>query len=269
MRFLLFITAALFLLPGGAIEGYGDHSLWVLVNDIKGDFKRDTGIPLELLPELAVGGTGCAKGILHAASGTPDRHFGLVCCGLRENTVKEYGLAVYPVAKEPLSIIVNAKNPVKGLTLKEVRDIFSGRLVNWKAVGGRDEPIVVVTRLHCKEHIPNWFQILSSPAKFKAKRVDVASEFAMAKTVSDFTQAVGHLEMTSVREFSGGIKVIPVDGYLPTSENLSGGLYPLSTTLSVVTKGEAGPLVMRFIEYLRKSPRVKKAMKKYGMRQVE
>lgn len=252
-----------------AIEGYGDHSLWVLVNDIKKAFEKDTGIPLYLLEELAIASKGCAKGINHAFKGNPDNEFGLICCELKEDTVKKYGLKIYPVINEPLAIIANKKNPVKGLTLAQVRDVFSGNITEWRKVGGGSrEKIVVITRLHCREHIPNWTKILSHPDRFRGERMDVSSEPDMARTVADFRNAIGHLEMTSIAEVKGDIKILPIDGYMPTSENMQRGLYPLYAVLSVVTKGEAGDKVMAFIEYLRKSPRVKEAMQRYGMQQI-
>lgn len=277
MRCLSFIIIGLFslfsipLFAGDAsdIVAFGDHSLWVFANDIKISFKKDTGISLYLIPEFAIEGKGCAKGILHAASGSPDKDIGLICCELNEEIVKKYGLKVYPVIREPFAIIVNKANSVSGLTLKQVKDIFSGRITNWKKVGGIDEPIVVITRLHCTEHIPNWTKILPSPPKFREKSLNVSSELDMAKTVSDFKQAIGHLEMTSIAEWGSGIKILSIDGYMPTSKNLMEGHYPFWATLSIITKGSAEGKAKRFIDYIRTSPNIVKTMQKYGMHQTQ
>lgn len=274
-RILFFLVSLVFVFPGGPfaeereIKGFGDHSLWVLVNDVKGVFTEDTGVPLNLIGEFAIGGKGCDKGILHAARGRPDRDFGLICCGMDKAVIEKYSLVTYAVAHEPLAIIVNRRNPVKNLSLKEVREIFSGKITNWKEVGGWDENIIVITRLHCLNYTPNWMLILGRPEDFSKKRVDVLSEPDMSKTVGDFTEAIGHLEMTSVKESVGNIKLISVNGYEPTGENLEKGFYPLFTTLSVVTRGEAEGNVRKFIEYLRKSPKVKRVMRKYGMNQIK
>jgi phosphate transport system substrate-binding protein len=250
------------------IEGYGDHSLWVLVRDVKAAFEKDTGVSLHLIEEFAIAGKGCAKGISHAAGGRPDRKFGLVCCELNEKTIKDNGLIVYPVAEEPLAIVVNGKNPVKGLTMKQVRDIFSGRIKNWREAGGPDGKIILVTRLHCQEHRANWIGILGL-GEYSPKRVNVMSEPDMAQTVADYRFAIGHLETTSMAGSRAGIKAIALDGRMPTSENMQKGLYPLKTTLSVVTKGEARGKVMKFIAYLRESPKAAEEMRKYGIRQLK
>lgn len=247
----------------------GDHSVWVITNDVKPFFEKDTGISLDLIPELAIVGKGCGKGIHHARRGSPDREFGLICCTLDDTVIKEFGITLYPVAREPLAIIVNKSNPVENLTLRQVRDIFAGKIVNWKEVGGRNEKIAVITQLHCKDYIPNWKDILSDPADFTKTRVDVKAQPDMAKTVSDFRQAIGHLEMTSVRESKDPVKILAVDGCRPTSENMGKGLYPLFAPLAVATKGEARGKVVRFIDYMRTSPKVGEAMEKYGMVQVK
>lgn len=268
---LIAVLSAISIAKNFDIEGYGDHSLWLLVNDVKADFERDTGIALNLLPEAAVKGAGCLKGIFHASNGKPEKDFGFVCCELPEKTVKEFGLTVYPVAFEPLAIIVHPENPVSSITSEQVRDVFSGKIKNWKELGGRNEKIVVVTRLHCKDQFyGNWTKILSKSGKFKTDRLDVSSESDMGRTVSDFKQSYGHLEMSSVYEQRKKykVKILSVDGYKPDSKNLSEGLYPFPTPLAIVTKGEAQGKVMKFIEYLRTSARVAAIMKKYGMYQV-
>jgi phosphate transport system substrate-binding protein len=247
----------------------GDHSVWVIVNDIKPMFEEHTGLSLDLIPELAIVGKGCGKGILHARRGSPDRDFGLTCCAISDETLKKLGVTLYPIAREPLGIIVNKDNPVDRLTLAQVRDIFSGKIKNWKEVGGRNEKIGVITQLHCADYTPNWKGILDDPAKFTKQRVDVKAQAEMTKVVSDFKQAIGHLEMTSIMESTDPVKILAIDGYLPTSENLGKGLYPLFARLAVTVKGKAEGKVVTFIDYMRTSPKVKEAMVKYGMVQTK
>jgi phosphate transport system substrate-binding protein len=266
---VLFIAFAAYAEKTYDLVATGDHSVWVIANDVKDLFSRDTGTTLNLIPEIAIVGKGCEKGILHASKGNPESDFGLICCSLNEQTINNNNLKIYPFAKEPLDIIVNKQNPVKGLSLMHVKEIFAGKITNWKEVGGRDEKIVVLTQLHCKQHKPNWMGILNNPERFTKNRMDIKTQPEMAQTVSDFRQAIGHLEMTSVKESKVGVKVLAIDGYLPTSENMKKGLYPLYATLAITTKGDASANVMKFINYIRKSPKAAKAMEKYGMSQTE
>lgn len=270
----LFLAAAL-PLSGYAARNYdlvatGDHSVWAIVNDAKGQFEKDSGISLDLIPEIAIVGKGCAKGFMHTLKGEPDRDFGLVCCNFGRDFLEKKGLKVYPFAREPLAILVNKKNPVAGLSLSQVRGIFSGKIRNWAEVGGNNEKIVVVTQLHCKDYRPNWKGIFDSADKFTKKRLEVTTQPEMAQTVADFKEAIGHLEMASVVEAGGhkNIKVLKIDGFAPTSGSLERPDYPLYGTLSVVTKGEAKGKILRFIEYMRQNPHVSTLMKRYGMIQA-
>ncbi len=271
-RIAWFILFALVMLTAPAF-GYdlvttGDHSVWTIVNDVKPVFEKETGISLDLIPEIAIVGKGCGKGILHARRGSPDREFGLICCTIDDSVLKNFGVTVYPIAREPLAIIVNKSNPVNSLTLQQVRDIFAGKITNWKKVGGKNEQIAVITQLHCSDYTPNWKGILTDASAFTKKRVDVKAQPEMAKTVFDYKNAIGHLEMTSVRESKNEVKILAIDGFLPTSENMAQGKYPLFAPLAIATKGEARGKVVTFIEYMRTNPNVAEAMKKYGMIQV-
>ncbi|TAN44986.1 MAG: hypothetical protein EPN22_04655 [Nitrospirae bacterium] len=274
MKALIVLLALLFCCISYAektydIEATGDHSVWVIVNDIKSMFIKDTGLSFNLIPELAIVGKGCEKGISLAAKGKNDREFGMICCKLNDATIGNHGLKIYPFALEPLAIIVNKKNPVKGLTLAQIKDIFAGKITNWKDVGGHNDKIVVAAQLHCPLHEANWTKILSRAERFTKNRINIKTQPEMAKTVSDFKQAVGHLEMTSVKESKDKVKVLAVDGYLPTSENMEKGLYPLFATLSITTKGDASGNVVTFIEYIKTNSKVREAMKKYGMSQIK
>lgn len=270
----IFIVALLVLaiavpgLAGEKITGYGDHSFWVVVDDFKKTIEKNAGIDIELLPERAVASKGCAKGILHASRGRPDTDFGLVCCGIHDPVLKEYGLVIYPVLKEPLAIIVHRGNPVKDLSTEQVRGIFRGRITNWKQVGGPDMRIIVVTRLHCQEHVPNWTRILGAPDEFTPGKLNVTSEPDVWRTVGDFRGAVGHLETTSVFEAGPRVKPVSISGHMPTSANLAAGKYPFWTSLSVVTKGEAKGDVLKFIKYMRGDPGMKKRLEKFGIIQL-
>jgi hypothetical protein len=275
MKPLLLVTATMLAFIGTAaaadadLVATGDHSVWVITNDIKIVFEKETKLSLKLIPEMAIVGKGCQKGIGHASGGRPDREFGLICCTLDERTIENHGLKTYVFALEPLAIIVNRANPVKNLTLQQVKEIFFGKITNWKEVGGMDEKIAVITQLHCPNYTPNWKGILNTAERFTKNRVDVKTQSDMARTVSDFKQAIGHLEMTSVGESSDPVKVLSIDGYLPTTENVGSGRYPLVGKLAVTTKGDAAGKVVTFIEFMRTSPKVREAMKKYGMAQKE
>jgi len=265
---LTLLTASVMAEKKPNLVATGDHSIWVLVNDLAKHFTKTTGLTLELIPEIAIVGKGCEKGINHAEKGDPSREFGLICCVLNEQTMGNHGFRAYPIAKEPLTIIVNRSNRVTNLSTLQVREIFAGKINNWKQVGGRDERIAVITKLHCPSHEANWKSILSTAERFSKERIEAKAQPDIARMVADFNGAIGHLEMTSVIESGLDVKTVQVDGYAPTSDNVEKGLYPFVAKLSVLTKGEASGNVLKFIEYMSKDPKAREVMKKYGMAKI-
>lgn len=227
------------------IVGAGAHFSWVIFHDLKPDLERVTGRPINLYGRNSALGLGCNAGIKNASHYHPDRPtFGFVCCELDEAEIRKNNLDVYPLAHEPLLILVNRANPVSNLGLQQVRDIFSGKIRNWKEVGGEDKPIVVVVRLHCKDRPGHWKTILPSADRFRKDRLDVKSADDMVKKVSDFSSAIGHTGATWTFGPKDWVKSITIDGHAPTAANLKAGTYPFYRTLSAVTrKGVKGDVL--------------------------
>jgi len=227
------------------IVGAGAHFSWVIFHDLKPDLERVTGRPITLYGRNSALGLGCGAGIKNAGNHSPARPaFGFVCCELDEAEIRKHNLEVYPLAREPLLILVNDTNPVSNLSLQQVRDLFSGKIRNWQEVGGEDKPVVVVVRLHCKGRPGHWKTILPSADKFRKDRLDVTSADDMVKKVSDFTSAIGHTGATWTFRHQDRVKALTIDGYGPTAANLKAGAYPFYRTLSAVTrKGVQGDVL--------------------------
>lgn len=222
--------------PTGQITGAGAHFSWIIFNSLKQDLESVSGRKITLYGKDSMLGQGCNAGIKNAKLNGPGKEtFGFVCCPLREEEVEKEQLRVYPLALEPILILVNQTNPVNNLSSQQVRDIFAGKITNWKEVGGHDQPIAVVTRLHCKKRPGHWKTILPSASKFRKLRLNVSSADEMVKRVSDFDGAIGHTGSTWLFETGNKVKHITIDGKAPTAENLKKKAYPFYRQLSAVT----------------------------------
>ncbi|MDR2709612.1 MAG: PstS family phosphate ABC transporter substrate-binding protein, partial [Elusimicrobiota bacterium] len=62
---------------------------------------------------------------------------------LKQAAAKKKQIKVFSVAKDGITLIVNKNNPVTNLTRAQIADIYTGKITNWKDVGGKDEKIVV------------------------------------------------------------------------------------------------------------------------------
>lgn len=222
------------------LTGAGAHSSWVVFNKLKPALEKSGDYSLKLFGKQSMLGVGCNAGIKSVAQySSKQETFGFICCKLSEDEVAKKNLEVFPLALEPLMILSHEDNPVSNLTISQIRDIFSGKTTNWKDVGGNDQSIVVVTRLHCKKRPGHWKRILPGPDSFTGKRINVKSADEMVKRVGDFKAAIGHAGTAWLRGDNSKTKIITVDGFMPTVKNLQAGNYPFYRELAAITSKDA------------------------------
>jgi len=249
-----------------ALMGAGSHFAWIIFDALKEDLEKATGRKTVLFGENSMLGVGCNAGIKAAIKHSKEQEtFGFVCCPLTEEEISKNNLKVYPLAKEPILILVNEENPISDLTSKQVSAIFRGDVSNWKEVGGWDKPIVLVTRLHCKKRPGHWKLIEPDIKKIRQERLNVKDAKTMMKHVTQFKNALGHTGSTWIFKPTDKVKTITVDGYAPTVENLRNGKYPYSRQLSAITKANASPDILKLIDAAQHGPAFLRVSKKYNL----
>jgi len=218
------------------ITGAGAHFAWVIFDSLKDEIEQSTGIKLQLFGKDSNLGMGCNAGIKLAKQSTQTHQtFGLTCCPLSQEELDKENLKIYPLAEEPIMILVNKNNPLTNLSTEQVQSIFSGKITNWKDVSGWDKPIVVVTRLHCKKRPGHWKTILPSADHFVKKRLNVSSAKEMVKLVTDFDTSFGHIGSTWLFDKNSNVKAITINNVAATAENLKNKTYPFHRRLSAIT----------------------------------
>lgn len=249
-----------------ALMGAGAHFAWIVFDALKEDLEKKTGRKTILFGENSMLGVGCNAGIKAAKQGTKSREtFGFVCCPLSDEEVEKEQLIVYPLAKEPILILARNDNPVDDLSLKQAREIFRGDIRNWQDVGGPNQPIVVITRLHCKKRPGHWKTILPSQKEFRQERLNVKSAAAMVQRISDFQGSIGHTGATWKFKAEDKIKVLTINGIKPTAANLANGKYPFYRQLSAVTNRDPSPDVVKLIKEAQTGPAFRKVAKQFEL----
>lgn len=248
------------------LMGAGEHFSWVVFDALKEDLERATGRKIILFGENSMLGVGCNAGIKAAKQNAIGHEtFGFVCCPMTDEEIEKQQIIVYPLAMEPTLILTHKSNPIDNLSLEHVRAIFRGDIVNWKEVGGNDEPIVLVTRLHCKERPGHWKTILPDEKDFRQERLNVKSASAMVQRINDFKSAMGHIGATWNFKPDDQVKVIKVGGIAPTAENLKNGTYPFYRPLSVVTSRDPSPDVLKLIKEAQTGPAFRRVAERYQL----
>jgi len=235
------------------VSGAGAHFSWTIMNDLQDKLEATTGNKIKLFGRESMLGAGCNAGIKHALSKPENGNtFGLVCCPLSNTEVDKKKLRVFPLALEPILILTHSTNPVNDLSSQQVRDIFSGKITNWKEVGGDDMAIVVVTRLHCKKRPGHWKTILPNAKAFTQKRMNVKSAADMVNRISSFKGSFGHTGSAWLFNPDDKIKTLTVDGFKPTAKNLKTKNYPYYRQLSAVTSLKPSSDVLNVITQAQK-----------------
>ncbi len=249
-----------------SITGAGAHFAWVIFDSLKEELERKTGKQLELFGKNSSLGMGCNAGIKLAQQNKHNHEtFGFVCCPLSQAELEKKQLIIYPLAIEPILILVNQSNPIKDLSAEQVRKIFKGEIKNWKDVGGWDKPIVVVTRLHCKKRPGHWKTILPSAKDFRQDRLNVSSANEMVKLVSDFGSAIGHTGSTWEFSSDSRVKAISINHKIASTENLKKQQYPFFRTLSAITDKHPSKDVLATIHQVQEGESFQKVAKKYKL----
>jgi len=250
----------------GVITGAGAHFAWVIFDSLQADLEKVSGHTIKLHGRNSALGMGCNAGIKTALENTPDHEtFGFVCCPLSDEEVTSKKLKVYPVALEPVYIIVNTANPITDISEDEARAVMRGDVVNWKEFGGADEPVVLVTRLHCKKRPGHWKTILPDAKLFRQQRLNVKSAADMVQRISDFESSFGHIGSTWEFGPDSKIKILSVNGIKPTAENLRLKKYPFFRNLSVVTNQGPSDDVKKIIKEVQTGPAFRKVAQKYNL----
>jgi len=248
------------------ITGAGAHFAWVIFDSLKGELENTTGKKLQLFGKNSNLGMGCNAGIKLAKQSTHDHEtFGFVCCPLSEQELAKEKIKIYPLAEEPILILVNKNNPIENLSTEQVRSIFRGDITNWKAVGGWDKPIVVVTRLHCKKRPGHWKTILPSAGDFVKKRLNVSSAKEMVKLVTDFDTSIGHTGATWEFGQDSNVKAIKVGGVEALAENLKNKTYPFHRQLSAVTNMDPTEGVLTTIRQVQQGQSFKSIAERFNL----
>jgi phosphate transport system substrate-binding protein len=162
---------------------------------------------------------------------------------------RRHGFYYRIIGYDTVVVVVHPDNPVTTLTLHQLKGLYTGRLTNWKAVGGRDAGIVVITEVWGTGHAPMvWFQgQVMNGAPFRPDRSELTGPRARLAALRDNPRAVTAVSLTFA---ASGARPIAIDGYPPEPQHARSGAYILSRPLLLVAPPRPGAEVKRFIDFM-------------------
>ena len=199
-------------------------------------------------------------------SGDIDIFFGARPSQAQLQMAEEAGveLKLTPIGKEAFVFFVNENNPVDTLSSEQLRDIYSGRITNWRKVGGENQKILAFQRpANSGSQTMMEYFMGDTPLR---KPLQAESELSMGDIVRDTAayensaSAIGYsfryyttIMMTNSGEDAAGIKLLAVDGVYPDTETIRSGEYPYTTQLYAITTTDrmnAKSTIEPFLEWM-------------------
>lgn len=210
---------------------------------------------------ITVQGGGSGTGINQVASGAVQIGNSDVPASEKLDAEKAKELVDNKVAGIAFALVVNKDVTATNLTTQQIQDIFSGKVTNWKEVGGKDEKINVINRPAASGTRATFEKtILKGTKANDAIGTTQDSNGAVEQAVNSTPGAVSYLAMSyMVGDKKGTLKTVKIDGAEPTTANIAAGKYPFWSYEYMVTKGEAKDAVKGFIDYVKGKDFEKKA----------
>ena len=200
---------------------------------------------------IQVSGGGSGTGIAALLNGSTD-----ICEASRDMKKKEYelaekkGLKPYrvSVALDGIAVYLNEANPVTDLTIAQLKDIYSGKIKNWKEVGGADMQIVAVSRDSSSGTFEVWnHRVLGKKTRVRPDAQLQASNGAVAQAVAGNKNAIGYVGIGYLNDKLKGLKV---GGVMASAKTAMDKSYPIARGLNMYTRGEPKGVVKQFIDFV-------------------
>lgn len=159
---------------------------------------------------------------------------------------------IYPVAHaiamDGVCPIVHPSNPVKALTSDQVKDIYMGKITNWKELGGADMPIVVISRDTSSGTYETFHKLVMKKEKMADSVEYVNSNPQAHARVKNTVGAIGYVGLGFLDR---NVKALTIDSVKPDQSTISKGVFPVSRPLFLFTNGypKLGTVVHAFCTF--------------------
>ncbi len=151
-----------------------------------------------------------------------------------------------PIGVDALVFIVNEDNPVQALTRQQLRDIYAGKITNWKDVGGKDQEIVAFQRGEDSGSQTLFKKLLIQGGELMTPPTELAPAAMgeLVDSIADYNNsanAIGFSVYYYIDQMYSkpGLRLLAVDGVTPGNDTLADGSYPLCNDFYAVIHPDA------------------------------
>lgn len=222
----------------GTVTVAGSTSVQPLAEELGNAFMENTDARIE------VAGGGSGAGVKAAQTGTAD--IGMASRALKDD---ETGINPIVIAIDGIAVVNHPENPVKDLTLDQVKGIFEGSIKNWSEVGGADADIVVVIREEGSGTRDAFAEIVLGDSTFMAEAIIQNSTGAVREAVSQDVNAIGFISLGGLND---SVNALNVDGAEATEAAIKNGSYPIARPFNFLVSDskESTEVTQAFIDFV-------------------
>ena len=201
---------------------------------------------------ITVAGGGSGVGVKQVGEGLAQ--IGNTGRPLKPAEIEKYGLVSFPFAIDGVALAVHPSNPVKALTKEQAVAIYTGKITDWKELGGEPGAIDVYGR----EDGSGTRETFQGKVMGKVEQMPsvntVNSNGAMKTAIAQDPRAIGYV---GIGHLDASVAGVAIDGHVPSQENAAKGEYPVVRDLFMNTKGEPTGLTAAFVDYVFSEPGAK------------
>ena len=224
---------------GSLVTISGSTSVGPLAEKLAMKYQEQNDVKIE------VNQIGSSAGITNAINGVSQ--IGMSSRDLKQEE-KDSNLQELIIAYDGIVVVTHPSNPVKDLTMEQVKQIFTGEITNWKEVGGKDMEIVVVSREDGSGSRDAFQEIVGYESGQLIKNAIVASGNGNIKTtVAMNKHAIGFSSFEYIDE---SISPMAINGVAAKAENVLTGQYELSRPFLFVHKEDVPEAAKQFMEFI-------------------
>jgi len=195
--------------------------------------------------QINVQGGGSTAGIRAAQTGTAQ-----IGTASRALKPEEAALQSVVVARDGIAVVVHPQNKLTGLTIDQVRNIFSGATRNWKELGGEDHAITPITREEGSGTRTAFEELMMKNDKITPAALVQDSTGAVRELLRNDPSAISYI---SLGQLSAQVKPLLLNGVSPTEAAVVAGTYPLVRPFLFVLKGAPSGMAQEFLSFVQSS----------------
>ncbi|MBD3286447.1 phosphate ABC transporter substrate-binding protein PstS family protein [candidate division WOR-3 bacterium] len=203
--------------------------------------------------QIAVSGGGSGTGIAAMINGTVDiANASRLMKDKEKEECEANGITPveHVVAKDGISVVVNPANPVRELTMGQIKDIYTGKVTNWKEVGGPDHEITLAARDNSSGTYAFFQKNVLMKEDYSPKALNLQSNSAIVEEVAQNEYAIGYIGLGYLVDAGDKVAAVAVDGVKPDNKSVASGEYKIARGLQMYTNGEPEGLPKAFLDFI-------------------